>query len=247
MRAMAMPYSASSTLAASVTAFSISGVKAARPRMGQPLRTIWRVTSVRITLRSWFDIQYVTSSLFSTLTVPTRLRMSFDGVDDLHRVVAEHPQRDDHAGLGVLDVVDAAAEGLARVLAGADEEHLRPVGVAVGGPVDDDAEEHDLVGVELVLARAERADDLTLVDEDGDLVGLDDRSGALADVDVGPLEDDLLFLVIRYRDELAADLVLQDSHGLASLITPGNAAAGPANIPGAPSAEPPVITVVGLL
>ena len=96
---------------------------------------------------------------------------------DLHRVVAEHPEGDDHPGLGILDVVDAAAEGVAGVLARADEVQLGPVGVAAGGPVDDGAEAGELVGVDLVAAGAHGGDDLAGVDEQGHLVGVDDGPG----------------------------------------------------------------------
>ena len=107
-------------------------------------------------LEQLLAIQSVMASLFVDVDRADEVEDQLGRVDHLHRVVAEHPEGDDQPRLGVLHVVDAAAEGLAGVLPGADEVDLGPVGVAVGGPVDDDAEEHDLVGVELVLARAER-------------------------------------------------------------------------------------------
>ena len=185
--------------------------------MGQPLRTIWRVTSVRITLSSWSLTQPVMASLLVTSTVPVRLGMSAPGSETLQGVVAEHPQGHDHPGLGVLDVVDAAAEGVAGVLPGADEVQLGPVGVAAGGVVDDGAEERQLVGVDLVLARAQGADHLALVDEQRQLVGVDDGPGELADVVVGPLEDDLVLLVVRYCDELTPKKAMDD--GFLPLVT----------------------------
>ena len=106
-----------------------------------------------------------------------------NGILDLHGVVAEHPQRHDHPGLGILHVIDAAAERVAGVLARAHEVQLRPVGVAAGGPVDDDAQSGDLVGVDLMAAWPHGGDHLTGVDEHGQLVGVDDGAGVLADVD----------------------------------------------------------------
>ena len=86
-----------------------------------------------------------------------------------------------------------------------DEVQLGLVGVAAGGPVDDDAQPGDLVGVDLVPAGAHGADDLAGVDEHGQLVGVDDGPGELADVVVGPLEDDLVLLVVRYGNELTTE------------------------------------------
>ena len=128
-----------------------------------------------------------------------------DRVDDPQRVVAEHAQRDDQAGLRILHVVDAAAEGRPGVLAGADEVELGPVGPAGGGGVDEDAEAADLVGVDLVPARAHGRDDLAGVDEERHLVGVDDRLAGSPDADVGPLVDDLVLLVVGNRDEFASE------------------------------------------
>jgi len=134
---------------------------------------------------------------------------------DLEGIVAEHAQGDDHPRLRVLHAVDLAAEGeaLAGELAGADEVDLGAVGVAVGRVVDQDAEERDLGRLEVVLAGAEQAGDLALGEEHGALVGVDDGPGSPTDVDVGPLEHDLALGRVRLRDELATDLVMDESHG----------------------------------
>ena len=107
--------------------------------------------------------------------------------------------------LGVLDVVDAAAEGEPGVLTGADEVQLGPVGVAARGRVDEHAQERQLLGVDLMPPRPHRPDDLAGVDEQGQLVGIDDRPGELPDLQVGPFEDDLVFFVVGYRYELTAE------------------------------------------
>ena len=42
---------------------------------------------------------------------------------------------------------------------------------------------------------------------------VDDGLGSLAEVQVGPLVDDLVLAIVGHRDELAADLVAENSHG----------------------------------
>jgi hypothetical protein len=128
-----------------------------------------------------------------------------DRVGHPHRVVAEHPQRDDQAALGVLHVVDPAAEGDAGVLPGADEVQLRPVGVAAAERVDERAEAGQLLGVDLVPARTHRLHDLPGVDEQRHLVGVHDRPGEPPDADIRPLEDQLVLPVVGDRDELARE------------------------------------------
>jgi hypothetical protein len=120
----------------------------------------------------------------------------------MHRVVAEHPQRDDQSGPRVLHVVNPAAELEASELPGADEVQLGPVGVSAADDVDDRAEPGQLVGVDLMPARSEGLHDLAGVDEHRHLISVDDRTRVTADGDVRPLEDDLTFAAIRYGDEL---------------------------------------------
>ena len=141
-----------------------------------------------------------------------RLRISLTGSIDLHRVVAEHPQRDDQPGLRVLHVVDAAAEGLAGVLAGADEVQLGAVGVAVGRPVDDDAEEQGSRRRRSCAGpgRGCRATWPLLMNTAISSASTIARV-TLADVDVGPLVDDLVLPVVRHRDELAVRAGPRDS------------------------------------
>ncbi len=127
------------------------------------------------------------------------------GILDLHGVVAEHPQGDDHPGLRILHVVDAAAKHVARVLTGPDEVQLGFVGVPAGRPVDDRAQSRNLVGVDLMASRAHGGDHLTGIDEHGQLVGVDDGAGVFPDVVIRPLEDDLVLAVVRYRNKFTTE------------------------------------------
>ncbi len=126
-------------------------------------------------------------------------------VFDLQRVVAEDPKSHDHAGLGVLDVVDAPAEGKTGVLPCAYEVQLGTVSVPAGRSVDEHPEERQFLGVDLVPARAHCPNDLACIDKQGHFVGVNDRPRELTDSDVWPFEDDLLFLVVGYRYELTAE------------------------------------------
>ena len=71
--------------------------------------------------------------------------------------------------------------------------------------VDEDAEERQLVGVDLVLAGRYGPDDLPLVEEEGHLVHVDDGPAVAAEVVVGPLEDELSLGVVGDSDELTAE------------------------------------------
>src|SRR5258708_14482510 len=107
--------------------------------------------------------------------------------------------------LSGLHLVQPAAEAEVREVPDADEVELGLERVAVGGPVHEHPEERELLGVEPVLAAEQRPHDLPLAHEDGHGVGLDDAPGELADVVIGPLEDDLALRVVRCGDELAAE------------------------------------------
>ena len=123
-------------------------------------------------------------------------------VGDAQRVVSEHPKRHDQPGPRVLHVIDSPAELEPRVLAGADEVQLGPVGVPATDDVDDRPEPRQLVGVDLVSAWPQGLHDLARVDEHRHLVRVDDRTRVATNGDVRPFEDDLTFAVIRYGDEL---------------------------------------------
>ena len=94
--------------------------------------------------------------------MPTRLRISFAGIDHLEHELAEHAAPDDLAGAGVLDLAHRAAELVVRELAARHEVQLGHQHVAAGEAVDQPAEERDLRAVELVLTALQVADDLAL-------------------------------------------------------------------------------------
>ncbi|HXJ27330.1 MAG TPA: hypothetical protein VNH17_16575, partial [Streptosporangiaceae bacterium] len=74
-------------------------------------------------------------------------------------------------------------------------------GITADGEVDKRAQAQQLVGVDRVAARPHNLHDLTGIDEHHHFVGVDDRMREATNRDIGPLEDDLALLVIRYRDE----------------------------------------------
>ena len=185
-----------------MTAASISGENADRPSTGQPLRTIWRVMLVRIVFSNCSLIQPEMCAVVLHVHRAGEVEDQLGGVSHLHRVLAEDAQGDDQPGLRIFHFVDAATEAVPRVLASTAEEQLGAVGVAARADVDEHAEERQLVGLDHVTTGPERADHLATTHEHGHHVGLDDGSGALAQVVVGPLEDDLVLVVVGDRNEL---------------------------------------------
>ena len=105
----------------------------------------------------------------------------------------------------ILHLVEPAAEAEVREFADAHKIEFGLECVASGRPVHEHAEEWELLGVELVLPAEQRAHDLALARENRNGIGLDDAPGELADVRVGPLEDDLPLRAVRSRDEFAAE------------------------------------------
>ena len=124
-------------------------------------------------------------------------------VDDLQGVLPVHTKGDHQARHRILDVVDAAPELEVRILAAAHEVDLDAVEVAPGQVVGEDAEEGNLGGVEAMAPGRQRALDLALVHEDGDLVRGNDRIAEAANVEVRPFEDDLSLAVLGDGDVLA--------------------------------------------
>jgi hypothetical protein len=120
-------------------------------------------------------------------------------------------QANAEVGLRIDDVVDRAAERQVGELAGRDEIELGPKQVPAAGGVDQDAEEGNFRGIERDPSRLDRALDPAVAEENRQLVLLDRQLRQLANVRVGPLEENLALCRIRASDELAADLP-EDTH-----------------------------------
>jgi hypothetical protein len=85
-------------------------------------------------------------------------------------------------------------------LARADEEHLGQEHVAAGELVDELAEEGDVLRVESVAAGAERADQHTILEEQGELVGIDGELRLHRDRLIRVLVDDVALGLVRPGD-----------------------------------------------
>src|SRR5258708_40070501 len=84
--------------------------------------------------------------------------------------------------------------------------------VPAAGGVDQDAEEGDLRRIERDPSRLDRALDAAVAEEDPQLVLLDRQLRQLANVRVGPFEENLALCRIRAGDELPPDLLAEDTH-----------------------------------
>ena len=133
-------------------------------------------------------------------------------LDHLEGVLAKDAQAHPQVGLRIHDVVDRATEGQIWELAGRDEIELCPEEVATAGRVDQDAKERNLRGIECHPAGLDGALHPTVAEEDGQFILLDRQLGQLADVGVGPLEQNLALRGIGTGDELAPDLLTEDTH-----------------------------------
>ena len=178
---------------------------------GQFCLTISSATPSFITFWTWLLNQPRNESL-SVARWPTMPITNFDGIHHLGRELAVDHEPDAELGLRILDVTDRRAELDRRHFADRDEVDLADEHVTAGQLVDEQSQERDVRRVQRVAACRETPDELAVLEEQRDFVGVDGELRVVRDVLVGMFVDPVVLCRVGACDRELMHTTLDEAH-----------------------------------